>query len=131
MFANIFSRHAAPPNYAMRSSGSNEKSVFRIVSYSHSGPAKLARLAKDQTAFSGEEDKLIIRNSAIAKILQLLAPISERRIDRNNRAGDYYPQFHQYKNLRAPYGNIKWRFPPSSLSLRRPRPIIHNRRRRY
>jgi len=78
-----FSRHAAPPNYAMRSSGSNEKSVFRIVSYSHSGPAKLARLAKDQTAFSGEEDKLIIRNSAIAKIPQLLAPISERRIDRN------------------------------------------------
>lgn len=115
-----FSRHAVPPNYAMRSSRSNEKSVFRIVSYPHSGPAKLARLAKDRAAFSGEEDKLIIRNSAIAKISQLLAPTSERRVDRNigpprRRLLSAIPPIQKSASTLRKH---KMEISPSSLSLR-------------
>lgn len=62
----------------MRSSRSNEKSVFRIAGHPHSGPAKLARQAKGPVAFNGERGELIIRNSAGAKIPQPPAPRAER-----------------------------------------------------
>lgn len=82
MFANIF-RDALRITQCVQADRM-EKSVFRIAGYPHSRPVKLARLAKDRVAFNGGEDKLIIRNSAGAKIPQSPPPTSRvRRVDRN------------------------------------------------
>jgi len=105
-----FSRRTIPPNYAMRSSRSNEKSVFRIASYPHSRPVKLARLAKGRVAFNGGKDKLIIRNLTSTKISTVCSYLGDKdawTATSSHHAADYYPQSRRYKNPRVPYGNTK------------------------
>lgn len=105
-----FSRRTVPPNYAMRSSRSNEKSVFRIAGYPHSRLVKLARLAKGRVAFNGGKDKLIIRNLTSTKISTVCSYLGEKDAGiatSSRHAADYYPQSRRYKNPRVPYGNTK------------------------
>lgn len=102
MLANIFCD--APPNYVMRSSRSNEKSVFHIsLTVYPSSRAKLARLVRPPLT---EKDKLIIRNLADVKIIRnhFLWRDDAWTATSARHAVDYYPTD---TTIHRPYGKRK------------------------